>query len=173
MSALEGARAARDKFDSAEMKWDDSPVALRNALDALIAEHEALCSRHDENVGAIDRLLAERAERLTAPPTDDEREALEKVIKANDGRILALKQVHETADAILAAGFRRQGPITDEWAPDPRTLRWAADHISRTEPTYGNATAFITPYIPGAAKELRERAAALEAALWPRPSDKE
>lgn len=40
MSAIDDARAERALFDNAVTAWDDSPVKLRNALDALIAEHE-------------------------------------------------------------------------------------------------------------------------------------
>jgi hypothetical protein len=109
MTALDDARAARAKFDNAEMKWDDSPVVLRNALDALIAEHE----------------------RLTAPPTDDEREALGRRVREVwvewaqeqaepkpswlvpwDELGPADREVDMRIGEALA-GFRRQGPITD------------------------------------------------------------
>lgn len=42
MTALDAAREARARFDNAEMPWDDAPVILRNALEALIAEHETV-----------------------------------------------------------------------------------------------------------------------------------
>lgn len=47
-------------------------------------------------------------ELVTNPPTDDEREALAAIC-----REYAYRPVGQEVDAILAAGFRRQGPITD------------------------------------------------------------
>lgn len=152
MSALEDARAARDKFASAEMKWDDSPVLLRNALDALIAEHERLTEdlritdeiavglerKRQAAVAELERLTerleeayrigangwgkaiekAEEVKRLTAPPADDEREALyDGAWRAISGRnepwggCAEREKVMRVAE--FAAGFRRQGPITD------------------------------------------------------------
>ena len=52
-------------------------------------------------------------ERLTTPPTDDEREALEAAIDP-DGDLEGYV-VEGITDRILDAGFRRQGSITDEW----------------------------------------------------------
>lgn len=51
---------------------------------------------------------------------DDEREALAQVIfdrshTPHDPLILGDYDINMLADAILAAGFRRQGPTTDEW----------------------------------------------------------
>lgn len=67
-----------------------------------------------------------RAERATASATDDEREALARIVVTERIKARGLGDLMEprpdeieefggpTADAILAAGFRRQGPITDE-----------------------------------------------------------
>jgi hypothetical protein len=51
-------------------------------------------------------------------PTDDEREALARVIEEGWGNPtwdgVTLRPIdRQIADAVLAAGFRRQGPITD------------------------------------------------------------
>lgn len=62
---------------------------------------------------------ADMIERLTTPPTDDEREALADLIESV-GVYIPGSHGHDyvnpgkAADAILAAGFRRQGTITDE-----------------------------------------------------------
>lgn len=77
----------------------------------------------------VEARLVHRAlgERLTAPPTDAEREALAKTVyywdvsedvgsKAWEQLTEGMRDVwREAADAILAAGFRRQGPTTGGW----------------------------------------------------------
>ena len=121
-AALEAARAALADLRAGIPQRGDYPEYDREHEDldkiaALIAEHERLSTRYDENIGAIDRLLAERAElkRLTTPPTDAEREALARLIA--DRRIWHGNATDmEDADAILASDVwrnRRQGPITD------------------------------------------------------------
>lgn len=96
------------------------------------------------------------------PPADDVREALGDAIH---NAMNTKFDIGFISDAILAAfEVRPRGTVADLDAPDPESLRWAADFISRTEPTYGNAAAFVTPYIPGAANALRDYAEAVEAA---------
>lgn len=73
--------------------------------------------------GEVLSLLNELRGLLPAPPTDDEREALARILDNSDpemGGVVA-DEGHESwewylpqVDAVLAAGFRRQGPITDK-----------------------------------------------------------
>lgn len=91
---LDDARAESDFH--AEHGWfrTTAPAALR----ALIAEHE----------------------RLTAPPTDDEREALARLLRGDVGIggmpwETVADAYRKSADRAIAAGFRRQGPITDAY----------------------------------------------------------
>jgi hypothetical protein len=53
---------------------------------------------------------ADRAQRVT----DDEREALARIIQGFEGDPEYWQNFRDAAEAILAAGFRRQGSITDE-----------------------------------------------------------
>jgi hypothetical protein len=103
MTAIEDARTALAKLESVALGDALSARALRD----LIAEHE----------------------RLTAPPTDDEREAqrgtpedpqdsLARVIwesSRDDEGTISATGANIVARAVIAAGFRRQGPTTDEW----------------------------------------------------------
>ncbi len=61
--------------------------------------------------------LRDAIERLTAPPTDDDREALVLILDATDNWVFTGAHVTFRPDlgagAILAAGFRRQEPLTD------------------------------------------------------------
>jgi hypothetical protein len=97
MTAIEDARAALAHWDDVYDLTKPEVVGQRlaNALGALIAEHE----------------------HLTAPPTDDEREALADVWAVEHGGSgqpdRHVRVGYPLADAVLAAGFRRQGPITD------------------------------------------------------------
>ena len=52
-------------------------------------------------------------ERLTAPPTDDERHALEVAVREALGLTATTLGVRRVVDSLVDAGFRRQGPITD------------------------------------------------------------
>lgn len=108
MTAIEDARALATRLEDPTSRWGDTDAA--RVVRALIAEYE----------------------RLTAPPTDDEREALEEwsfehrpILSMRDGSIASCKCMDRVfitgqedwdqhiADAILASGFRRQGPVTD------------------------------------------------------------
>ena|GEM_PF-6631482 len=126
MNAIDNARAALEAWDDPDHDaWYDRnlidpPHMVVNALRDLIAEYE----------------------RVTAPIADDEREALAYAIARTMGgwnddttepehpgwsealRLAAerhwemvneecLRQGREYADAAIAAGFRRRGPITD------------------------------------------------------------
>ncbi|MGW9587467.1 hypothetical protein [Microbacterium sp. NPDC055455] len=132
MNALEDARAALAMLD--EHPWIDDTTAswlkimrreakaTRDALRALISEHERIRAIAGDGLNEMARERDEaRAEvaRLTAPPTDDEREALAKALLSprwSNGDFLAgitSRTVSMLVDAVLAAGFRRQRPITD------------------------------------------------------------
>lgn len=82
-------------------------------------------------------------ERLTAPPTDDEREALAQVLRSatDDGA----DRTEEYTDAILASDvwrFCRQGPITDAQGRDAFLAFMGMDAASFAEmsPTYRAAS---------------------------------
>jgi hypothetical protein len=108
MTAIEDARVVLTEHPR-------NDIFLRAALRDLIAEHERLTAENDrlrvmwDKSGKND-LLAE-IERLTTPPTDDER-ALISAIAGDRG--LSSVQCDALADDLVAVGFRRQGPITDE-----------------------------------------------------------
>jgi hypothetical protein len=55
------------------------------------------------------RALADEYERVTTPPTEDEREVLRRILF--DDR--TFRTTEQIVDGILAAGFRRPGPVTD------------------------------------------------------------
>lgn len=113
-------------------------VELRNAIRALIAAHEELLAEmHQRELHHFEteKLLTEAGidpdnmeaarlavERLTVPPTDDEDDLTltQRIAKArvmhsflpdDDDR----SKNEYVADELTAAGFRRQGPIADEW----------------------------------------------------------
>ena len=119
MTAIEDARAALGAFvpsPRTEPEYSAAWVALRE----LIAEHE----------------------RLTTPPSDDEREALADLIEGV-GIYIPGSHGHDyihpgkAADAILVAGFRRQGPITEEWQYGEKSLHssmvWIVDREMRPD----------------------------------------
>lgn len=99
--------------------------ALENARALLPENHigwdcDGSASVCDRRVEALRDLISE-VERLTAPPTDDERKAMLESIEAGmeyyaredipeDG----LTEVEQIADFLIDAGFRRRAPITDE-----------------------------------------------------------
>lgn len=115
MTAIEAARALVDHTDEMKaegLRYPRTPHWQRamGIVRALIAEHERALVVLRERYG---HASLEDAERLTAPPTDDEHEAL--IALVNDARLRpgtgrTLPEV--VADVILAAGFRRRGPIT-------------------------------------------------------------
>jgi len=116
MTAIEQARAVLPENHEG---WDcDGSASICDrrvdALRALIAEYERMDEELSEahthfaiQEGRIRALIAEH-ERLSAPPSDDEREALDQIMREADGCW------PDAREAILAT-FRRQGPITDEW----------------------------------------------------------
>ncbi|GAA5198686.1 hypothetical protein [Microbacterium jejuense] len=142
MTAIEDANAAADELDrridacdlmQAWTVMDQASTALR----ALIAAYERQSAR-------LAFVNAERRRMLPTQPTDDAREALAEVIwesriefsspgktpatNCSDVAISAARQsARHTADRILATGFRRQGPITDEWEYSIHTA--AGEHI--------------------------------------------
>lgn len=138
MTAIEDARALRAALDDNANYGDAGQFypgldKVEEVLDALIAEHERVIADRDEwkrlfsechpvHMDGVRRAaLAERElERLTTPPTDDECEALYdgawRAISGRDepwGGCAEREKVMRVAE--FAAGFRRQGPITDEW----------------------------------------------------------
>ena len=121
----EAMSAASDRWDGDEamhaivLRFIEHYAALDSAIDSARAADD-----YDDATPILFRWDSDRASlTLTAPPTDDEREALARILDDNDpeGGVTPdpeggtwewwLPQV----DAVLAAGFRRQGPITDEW----------------------------------------------------------
>lgn len=127
MTAIEDARAALAKLIDEAKYWLDrieGEWGRGKSYDALLAEGDEDALVIAGAAAALDALIAEH-ERLTTPPTDDEREALARTVYywdvSEDVGSQAWEQLtenqrdvwREAADAILAAGFRRQGPITD------------------------------------------------------------
>jgi hypothetical protein len=129
MSAIEDARAALAQYDRASIHTVLTTVpAVAQTLREMIAE----------------------AERLTAPPADDEREALAVVIHQahHDGCNEYTLEDGAYADAILAAGFHRQWQITDA------QVKAALEFVPLYPPTSNDWTA----------SQYAEMRAALEAA---------
>lgn len=143
--------------------------ALDNARAAL--SEEGFFSREQRAV--IEPLIAEH-ERLTAPPTDDEREELVDIEIthrptswnggsgctcgiANPGLTMHLQQWHRAhlMDVILAAGFRRQGPVTDA---DLGIMAQRFYEVANESPDITFHSMTVKPVIVGALR------AALEAA---------
>ncbi|WP_374978119.1 hypothetical protein ACEYYH_10585 [Microbacterium trichothecenolyticum] len=124
-TVVEVARAARAKVDarcalprlgvSMHREMDRDVLALqeaRAAFDALIAEHETWADQ-------VRLLRADEAElhriRNAAPPTDDEREALDRLsqwVAMVTNPLPGLRDHHEDCRVVVAM-LRRQGPITD------------------------------------------------------------
>ena len=149
-AALEAARAVLARHES-QNAYDPFHYPLTDhryvALRALIAEHEALIREmHQRELHhfEVEKLLTEAGidpddmgeakravERLTTPPTDDERGALvdhalriaSKGVQINDGHTYSV-HAHDLVDyaetiRALVLEIRRQGPITDERTPGP------------------------------------------------------
>lgn len=131
MTAIEDAREASNDIrasltqpgEYAEEAWAHDAL---DKIDALITEHERLTA-HDSQCEAEYILEAggltdcECRGRLTASPTDDEREALAQIVRVRLDRYNMadfmegpMHLPRGIADEALSAGFRRQGPITDE-----------------------------------------------------------
>lgn len=117
MTALDDARAVLLQVRAYVAMGGDVPPIIRDALEALadlIAEHERTVTTeyHDSIVAEAQRQIHElegQIERLTAPPTDDEREAVVAAIYSSG------VWRYEVADRILASDVwrnHRQGPIT-------------------------------------------------------------
>lgn len=128
--ALEDARAALREYDT-PLSSANHADELGNALRALIAEHEGFLRHRAEAINAdlmrtltlifMDSEIGERAREIylestgdIAPPTDDEREALVALVHDVRQRPVGAQMNEPFADAILAAGFRRQGAIPSE-----------------------------------------------------------
>lgn len=87
-------------------------------------------------------------ERLTTPPTDDDLAddftvLVEAILSARwaNGEPLSgvtTRTAQMIAAPILAAGFRRQGPITDEWEYEHLT-RYSGEYVSTWRPCGPNA----------------------------------
>ena len=140
MTAIEDARAAADRLRS-DIAVGGRVLDIRDIL-TVLAEHERLtadmAARDAEDVkrseeGRTDWDYRQRIaalERLTAPPTDDEREALADLIEGV-GVYISGSHGHDyinpgkAADAIIAAGFRRQGPTptVDAWKDTLASVR--------------------------------------------------
>lgn len=123
MTALEDAREALAGFNGGDFThqqgYPGMAAGLARALAALIAEHERALLREESALTVI--------ERLTAPPTGDEREALIAWIDAWYDRTAGPGEswvTSDLADAFIAAGFRRQGPITDAQIEAARLSLW-------------------------------------------------
>lgn len=139
MSAeLEAARALLSNFDRLSDDARNFALPYAQALRALIAEHERQLQAFDGYAATIRaaEARAERAEaevaRLTTPPTDAEREALGRRVR--EVWIEWAREQPEPKPSWLVpwnelgpadrevdmrigealAGFRRQGPITDD-----------------------------------------------------------
>ena len=144
MTALEDALAALASYDAAIEDTGQNPDIVNRqdaphlafVLRALIAEYERLIAATNPRktiaqISAYEAAVSIRAreivdtrkvfEAVATPPTDDEREALVKAILsvrwANGDPLSGVtsRTAQMVAEPILAAGFRRQGPITDEW----------------------------------------------------------
>lgn len=132
MTALEDASAALAAWEGTgiDSAWALRRVtAMEEALRALIAEYERLTSEmHQRELHHFEteQMLAQAGlEPDASPPTDDEREALALIVKriahkfggpsmAEFENAPPIRKHYATAEAIIAAGFRRQGPITDD-----------------------------------------------------------
>ena len=125
MTAIEDARAALADLRAGIPQRGDYPEYDREHEDldkiaALIAEHERLTRDRDLTAAENAELLRENLA-LTAPPTDDEREALAGIAREAWAHYQAIQDDPEFGgdfEDVLAyrlglAGFRRQGPITD------------------------------------------------------------
>jgi bacterioferritin-associated ferredoxin len=136
VSAIEDARAALAQYDRASIHTVLTTVpAVAQTLRELIAEHERLAATVEGHGGWNEWIaehvrVTEELERLTAPPADDEREALAAVIHQahHDGCNEYTIEDGAYADAILAAGFHRQWQIADaqvEAAAGARRCSWS------------------------------------------------
>jgi hypothetical protein len=136
--------------------------ALDDARTRIIAKLDRIPDSDAVTLDKADvRALIAEHERLTAPPTDVERSMLEATISDAlfdwDGDTRPAGRITEY---VLAAGFRRQGPITDAQVEAAAEALWGEDRRGTYQPGY--------PY-SGLAEEGRERLrvrarAALEAA---------
>ena len=119
MNVIDNARAALAEFDRDQPDYRSelqNHVDLGVALRALIAEYE----------------------RVTAPPTDDEREALlDGAWQAISGRGDAWGGCAERDKVIrvadFAAGFRRRGPITSEMVEQAARAIFAEEQCDRAQ----------------------------------------
>jgi hypothetical protein len=116
----EAMSAASDRWDGDEAMH---AIVLRfvghyAALDAAIDSARA-ADDYDDTKQILFRWDSECSTLvLTAPPTDDEREARRIAIRRGMDSIGSKtwdETVEDISDRLHDAGFRRQGPITDEW----------------------------------------------------------
>lgn len=162
--------------------WEDARAALNEEgffnreqariVSALITEHESLTramrATDDFRIADWLKLEAERdaaeaeVERLTTPPTDDEREALiAEVTTTLLDRIGAQRLSADLVRGVVTewerrAGFRRQGPITDAMA-DAANQEWH-DFVWGPEEPLSQRDLGITRQAWKAALEAAERA---------------
>jgi hypothetical protein len=107
----------------------DPDVEIRRIRDEWLAEQQAplveenrrlIAEMHQRELHHFEteRLLTEAGidpDTATTPPTDDDRTVLARVVgSAVYGDRDDLSRATKAADEVLAAGFRRHGPVTDE-----------------------------------------------------------
>lgn len=118
MTVIEDARTALREYDMS--------FQVHVVLDALLAEHERLTAemhRRELHHFETEQILVQAGiDPDAAPPTDNEREALVRIL---------VEFGYKGYPSHLAAGFRRQGPITDDMIEEARTARTLALRAGR------------------------------------------
>lgn len=126
LTAIEEARAALAKWDADDPDVDfpstiEAGVGLEMAIRALIAEHERLTADRDYMVTNAEGLyrsgvrMQAESERLTTPPTDDEREALA-AAEFPEGEFTNWATILAFREAYLRGfdvGLRRERPVQE------------------------------------------------------------
>ena len=138
MTAFDDARAALNDVDN--------EVRMRNALEALIAEHESMTAELGlwKTTADIRREayveVREDLNRLTSPPTDDEREAL-KQLRQDVQAVMdddTMPSNVRSAQVVMLAMQSLGGPVTAEWEYEHLT-RYAGEYVSTWRPCGPNA----------------------------------
>lgn len=186
MTAIEDARAALAGFEAEKRfrvtEMRDYALTLAAALRALLAEHERLTAPAEHPLDALwdgtpstARAIAnaKAQERLTAPPTDDDREALIALIHDIRQRPVSTQMNEPFADAILAAGFRRALSVTQrtvnidrEWFERLKEAERRPEPIAdaQVNAAWRAGAAVLGDHEPPDELDLRALRAALEAA---------